>query len=202
MSGRCPVPRQQSLVIRMSPSLRDSGGKTSRKLRMVRGAVPMNDGMLLLAWAIECPWASVMTQAKSFDSRTRVENDVRANDAAASSTTEISRRHRSSNVIPSSMFSSASVEICSNWSIDMNVGGFDDLPPLLPLGLEIFLSIGRRSPNDRESEFRPHLLKIGRIENLVDVPIELVDDCLRNGGTGRDREPARPIEPRYRELAD
>src|SRR5664280_2590955 len=75
----------------------------SRKARIVRGAVPMNDGMLFDAWAIERPWASVMTQAKSLDSRTIDEKDVRTSDAAASSTIEMSLRHKSSRVIPLSI---------------------------------------------------------------------------------------------------
>ncbi len=66
---------------------------------MVRGTVPMKDGMLSVAWAIEPPWASVSTQAKSLDSRTTVENEVRTSAAAASSTIEISRVHSTSSVI-------------------------------------------------------------------------------------------------------
>ena len=44
---------------------------------MVRGTVPINEGMLSVACASERPRASVSTQAKSFDSRTMVENEVR-----------------------------------------------------------------------------------------------------------------------------
>ena len=65
---------------------------------MVRGTVPMNDGMLSVACASERPRASVSTQAKSFDSRTMVENEVRTSAAAASSTMEIRRVHSISRV--------------------------------------------------------------------------------------------------------
>ena len=64
----------------------------------MRGTVPMKDGMLSVAWASDRPRASVSTQAKSFDSRTTVENDVRTSAAAASSTMEISRVHSISSV--------------------------------------------------------------------------------------------------------
>ena len=57
----------------------------------MRGTVPMNDGMLSVACAIAWPRASVSTHAKSFDSRTMVENDVRTSAAAASSAIEMSR---------------------------------------------------------------------------------------------------------------
>src|SRR5215471_8382623 len=123
--------------MRMSPSASVSGGNISRKLRIVRGAVPMNEGMLLLACAIEFPRASVMTQAKSFDSRTMVENEVRTSDAAASSTIEMRRRHSSSSVIPSSIRQHALVDRKQK-SIDMNVRRIDHLLPLDPLGFEIF----------------------------------------------------------------
>ena len=43
----------------------------------VTGSVPMNEGMLSVFWARDCPAASVSTQAKSLDSLTSVENDVR-----------------------------------------------------------------------------------------------------------------------------
>ena len=45
----------------------------------------------------------MITQAKSFDSRTIEENEVRTSEAAASSTTEISRRQSSSRVMPFNM---------------------------------------------------------------------------------------------------
>src|SRR5258708_9459503 len=59
----------------------------------------MKDGMLSVAWASDPPTASVSTQAKSFDSRTTVENEVRTKAAAASSTIEISRVHSTSRVM-------------------------------------------------------------------------------------------------------
>src|SRR5882757_814622 len=99
MSGRWPVPSQMSLVMRMSPSSRPSRGKTSRNARMVRGSVPMKDGILLEGCAMDRPRRSVMTQAKSLDSRTTEENEVRTKAAAASSTIEINRRQINSTVI-------------------------------------------------------------------------------------------------------
>src|SRR5215204_684472 len=54
--------------------------------------------MLSVACASESPFASVSTHAKSFDSRTTVENDVRTSAAAASSTIEMSRVHSISSV--------------------------------------------------------------------------------------------------------
>src|SRR6185369_17913571 len=87
-----------SLVIRMSPGLSSPGGYSPRKCVMVRGTVPMNDGMLSVACASDSPRSSVNTQAKSFDSRTTVENDVRTSAAAASSVMEIRRVHSISSV--------------------------------------------------------------------------------------------------------
>src|SRR5687768_15385091 len=87
-----------SFVMKMSPGAIVSGGYSSRNRTMLRGTVPMNDGMLSVACASDRPCASVSTQAKSFDSRTTVENDVRTSAAAASSTIEISRVHSISSV--------------------------------------------------------------------------------------------------------
>ena len=67
----------------------------------VTGSVPMKEGMLSVFWASDWPAASVSTQAKSLDSLTRVENDVRRSALAASSTAEIVRRHRISSVTAS-----------------------------------------------------------------------------------------------------
>ena len=67
----------------------------------VTGNVPMNEGMLSVFWAIDCPAGSVSTQAKSLLSLTSVENEVRRNALAASSTDEIIRRHRISSVTAS-----------------------------------------------------------------------------------------------------
>ena len=67
----------------------------------VTGSVPMNEGMLSVFWASDCPAASVSTQAKSLNSLTRVENDVRLSALAASSTAEIVRRQRISSVTAS-----------------------------------------------------------------------------------------------------
>lgn len=89
-----------SLVMRTSPSLKLSGGNSWRKPRIVRGAVPIKEGILFDAWAIEYPAASVITQAKSLDSRTIDEKDVLTRAAAASSTIEINLCQISSRVIP------------------------------------------------------------------------------------------------------
>ena len=67
----------------------------------VAGKVPMNDGMLLVAWTRVRPCSSVMMQEKSCDSRTRVENDVRMRAAAASSAAEMSRVQITSRVMGS-----------------------------------------------------------------------------------------------------
>ena len=67
----------------------------------VTGSVPMKEGMLSVFCASDCPAASVSTQAKSLDSFTSVENDVRLSAFAASSTAEIVRRHRISSVTAS-----------------------------------------------------------------------------------------------------
>src|SRR5690606_17894584 len=99
ISGKWPVPSHGSLVIMISPSSSCSSGNFSRKQRMVRGAVPINEGIPLEAWAMELPLASVITQAKSLDSRTIDENEVRTREAAASSTVEMSRRHNNSSVM-------------------------------------------------------------------------------------------------------
>src|SRR6516162_3527318 len=143
---------------------------------MVRGTVPMKDGMLLVACAIERPCASVMTQAKSFDSRTIVENDVRTSDTAASSTIEIRRRQSSSSVIPFSMLSSSLAQFASAPSFDVNICGRDDLRPLLTLGPEELGRPLRRSSDDGESQRIPHVLKIARAQDLVDVAVQRVDD--------------------------
>src|SRR5258706_11116067 len=87
-----------SLVIRMSPGLRLFGGYSFKKCLIVRGTVPMNDGMLSVACASDNPFSSVSTHAKSLDSRTTVENEVRTSAAAASSVIEMSRVHSISSV--------------------------------------------------------------------------------------------------------
>src|ERR1700736_2333314 len=107
MSLRCPVPIQGSLVTSTSPGLSDAGGNARRKCRTVTGSVPMNEGMLNEDCASEWPSASSRTQAKSLDSRTIVEKDVRTSVAEASSTMAISRFQRISRAIGS--MSSATV---------------------------------------------------------------------------------------------
>src|SRR5271155_574838 len=99
---------------------------------MVRGTVPMKDGMLSVAWASEPPWGSVSTQAKSLDSRTTVENEVRTKAAAASSTIEISRVHSTSNVIAFKLAMAA----LSARSIARDAGRAEHAVPFLTLGGE------------------------------------------------------------------
>ena len=55
------------------------------------GAVPMKPGMLRVDCATSLASVSSSTQAKSFDSRTTVENEVRLSVAPASSVMAISR---------------------------------------------------------------------------------------------------------------
>src|SRR5580704_1010764 len=164
---------------------------------MVRGTVPMKDGMLLVACAIERPSASVMTQAKSFDSRTIVENEVRTSETAASSTIEIRRRQSNSNVIP---FSIVPQQVSP--SFDVNIRGGDDLRPFFPLGPEELARLLRRSANDRKRQRIPHVLQIAGAQDLVDVAVERADDCIRNASAGRHREPAGRIEAGNGQLAD
>jgi len=64
----------------------------------------MKDGMLMEDWARELPWASKRTQAKSLDSRSTVEKEARLRAAAASSTMEIRRLHKTSRVMASKEF--------------------------------------------------------------------------------------------------
>ena len=61
----------------------------------------MKEGMLSVAWASDWPRASVMTQEKSKLSRTTVEKDERTSAAAASSTAEMRRVHKTSSVTAS-----------------------------------------------------------------------------------------------------
>ena len=66
MSGRWPVPSQMSLVIRMSPGVERLGRILLEKVRIVRGTVPMNDGMLSVACASEGPaHRSARTRSRS-----------------------------------------------------------------------------------------------------------------------------------------
>src|ERR1700758_3253112 len=139
----------------------------------------MNDGMLLVACAIERPSASVMTQAKSFDSRTIVENEVRTSETAASSTIEIRRRQSNSNVIPFSMSPRK-----PSPSLDVNIRGGDDLRPFFPLGPEELARLFRRSADDGKRERIPHVLEIAGAQDLVDLVVERADDGIRNGRTG------------------
>jgi len=90
-SGRWPVPIQGSLVNRMSPGCRLSFGMRWSMARSDSGAVPMKPGMLRDDCASSRAWLSSSTQAKSLDSRTTVENEVRLSAAPASSVMAIRR---------------------------------------------------------------------------------------------------------------
>ena len=90
-SGRWPVPIQGSLVITQSPGCHCSIGILARKCLNVRGRVPTKDGMPAVFSDRALPLASISAVAKSFDSRTMVENDVLSRAAADSSAIEISR---------------------------------------------------------------------------------------------------------------
>src|SRR5262245_55336677 len=101
MSFKCPVAIQGVLVMKTSPDRMLPRPISLMKVLTVTGSVPMNEGIDSVFWARDWPAASVSTQAKSFDSLTSVENEVRRNALAASSTAEIVRRHRISSVTAS-----------------------------------------------------------------------------------------------------
>ena len=101
MSFKCPVAIHGVLVTSTSPGRMLSSPICLMNAFTVTGSVPMNEGMLSVFCASDCPAASVSTQAKSLDSFTSVENDVRRSALAASSTAEIARRHRISSVTAS-----------------------------------------------------------------------------------------------------
>ena len=77
MSLRCPVAIHGVLVTSTSPGAMLSSPISLMNAFTVTGSVPMNEGMLSVFCASDCPAASVSTQAKSLDSFTSVENDVR-----------------------------------------------------------------------------------------------------------------------------
>ena len=83
------MPRCGSLVIRTSPEVKLATEKCLIKCLTVSGNVPMKEGMLSVACAKAFPSGSVMTQEKSYDSRTTVEKADRSNEAAASSAAAI-----------------------------------------------------------------------------------------------------------------
>jgi len=62
-----------------------------RRCFRVRGRIPTKDGIPAVFSANESPFASISDVAKSFDSRTIVENDVRSSAAADSSAMEMRR---------------------------------------------------------------------------------------------------------------
>jgi len=65
------------------------------------GITPKKDGTDMVDCAIERPFVSMRTTAKSLDSRVTVEKDVRCNAVPASSTMASSRDHKILNVMPS-----------------------------------------------------------------------------------------------------
>ena len=91
VSGRCPEVSHGSLQMPTSPSRHSAGGRSRRKCASVRDSVMLKDGIPIVFSAIAVPAASKMTQAKSLDSRTIGENEVRRSVAAASSAIAISR---------------------------------------------------------------------------------------------------------------
>ena len=98
MSGRWPEPIQGSLVMMQSPGFQFSIGMRLMKFLSASGSMPTKEGMPAVFSASESPFESMRTVAKSFDSRTMVENEVRSRAAADSSAMEINRLHRISNV--------------------------------------------------------------------------------------------------------
>ena len=89
---------QGSLVMMQSPGFQLSRGKRARKCFNVRGRMPTKEGIPAVFSASESPLASIRPLAKSFDSRTIVENDVRRSAAADASASEMSRLQRISSV--------------------------------------------------------------------------------------------------------
>src|SRR5919197_4446002 len=122
MSGRWPVAIHGSLVITQSPARHCSFGERASRCLRVRGRIPTNDGMPAVFSDSESPLASIRTVAKSLDSRTIVENDVRSSAAADSSAIEISRLHRISSVTGSNSVRDATA-ICPPDAISSIPGG-------------------------------------------------------------------------------
>ena len=81
-----------------SPGFQFSIGIRFKKFLSASGSIPTKDGIPAVFSAKESPFASINTVAKSFDSRTMVENDVRNKAAADSSAMEINRLQRISSV--------------------------------------------------------------------------------------------------------
>ena len=91
MSGRCPEVSQGSLQIPTSPGRHSGAGRIDRKCASVRDSVMLKEGMPMVFSAIAFPSALKITQAKSLDSRTIGEKEVRRSVAAASSAMAMSR---------------------------------------------------------------------------------------------------------------
>src|ERR1035437_9123436 len=108
ISGRWPEVSHGSLQIPTSPSRHSAAGRMDRKCASVRDSVILNEGMPMVFSAIARPAASKITQAKSLDSRTVGENEVRRSVAAASSAMAIRRRQITGSAIGSrAMFAAA-----------------------------------------------------------------------------------------------
>ena len=83
-----------------SPGFQFSIGIRFKKFLSASGSIPTKDGIPAVFSAKRSPFASINTVAKSFDSRTMVENDVRNKAAADSSAMEINRLPKESQVSP------------------------------------------------------------------------------------------------------
>ncbi len=109
MSGRWPEPIQGSFVMMQSPGFHFSIGMRFTNAFSASGSMPTKEGMPAVFSARESPLASIRTVAKSLDSRTIVENEVRSRAAADSSAMEISRLQRISSVTGSKFAFAGSV---------------------------------------------------------------------------------------------
>src|SRR5258708_16018099 len=150
----------------------------------------MKDGMLSVAWASDPPTASVSTQAKSFDSRTTVENEVRTSAEAASSKIEISRVHKTSRVMALSDVMGGVL------LFGVDVGGFDDPRPLDGFGCEEFIGVLGRAAQRHDAELGPARRQRCLMDHLVDVFIEFPDDFGRYFGWRRDAIERHRLEAR------
>src|SRR5262245_7525921 len=146
MSFRCPVAIQGVLVMRTSPGRMSPSPISLMKVLTVTGSVPMNEGIDSVFWARDWPAASVNTQAKSFDSLTSVENEVRRNALAASSTAEIVRRHKISSVTASNGSLLRVVLLCGITSPSLAQGHND-------IAGRVLLKAGVRADQERRLTF-------------------------------------------------
>ena len=92
-SGKWPAAIHGLFVMSTSPSSNVSTGYSASRCPAVFGSVTVNNGVLKVDCATDSPLTSSMTQAKSRDSPTMVENDVRTTAASTSSMMVIRRCH-------------------------------------------------------------------------------------------------------------